>query len=334
MLIDVGHSPSNWKWIETDLWKYAKLIYACILLNLFNTNRDLVRPALQGFVTSMVLILALTWISVWVEIPWTWSTRNNSTGNHSVFGDYIVENVMMSLFCILSAYRSWSSGIRTQKICWGTIALLSFISITVLSVGRTGFLVLVTGLCTAILVGITPKWRISIFSLLVLGGILSFTASSNLQNRFTLAVQEAQNHENPETSIGHRLYNYQTILEMISEKPVLGHGTGAFHTEICRFLKPGMDCQIYNWHPHNQFLFFTADYGILGLLVYAGFIIGLYKTAFRSLDPEAKTLLASFASILLIDSLFNSPFYSSIESHFFLYMAALLISLSRFQQKR
>lgn len=163
---------------------------------------------------------------------------------------------------------------------------------------------------------------------LVLG--FAFGTSSMLQNRFSMAVAEAQRHDvDNMSSIGHRLYNYKITPKLIAEKPFFGHGTGAYHTEICRFVEQQDGCQTFSWHPHNQFLFFGADHGLLGVALYILLILSLYRTALKSPNLDAKVLLCALASILLVDSLFNSPLFSSRESQFFAFMIGLLVSMSQ-----
>jgi O-antigen ligase len=134
--------------------------------------------------------------------------------------------------------------------------------------------------------------------------------------------------ENTASSIGHRLFNYETALALMLERPWWGHGTGAFHTEICRFVSPELNCGRFNWHPHNQFLFFGVDHGLIGIVLYVGLILSLFKAALDSSKKTPRVLLACLASILLVNSMINSPLWSSIESQFFIFMMGLLVSMA------
>jgi O-antigen ligase len=115
---------------------------------------------------------------------------------------------------------------------------------------------------------------------------------------------------------------------MMAESPIMGHGTGAYHTEICRFLDKPEWCEIFRWHPHNQFLLFGANHGLIGVLLYVALLASLYRVAMRSDHAQGKVLLVSLTSILLVDSMINSPLFSSRESHFFLFMMALLVAMN------
>ena len=334
VLLGMIHTPADPSWIGLHLNKYARLLYAIVIVCLLAGRPRLQRLALAGFVTAMLVTLALTWLSVWIDLPWTWSWKNREIhpGNHSVFGDYITQNVMMALLCVIAVQRSVMSAGAARKAAWGAVALLGGISITHLSVGRTGFVVLLAGLLTAALMGLRGRIRLGAIGAVVACCVLGLALSSTLQNRFELAIEQARHRETDiQVGVGHRLFNYRTTPRLVAEKPWLGHGTGAYHVEICRVLDQPQTCPTYSWHPHNQFLFLAADNGIVGAVLYLLLILYLYRIAGRSERAEARIPLGALATIFLVDSLFNSPLWSSIESQFFMYMTALFVSMARTQ---
>jgi len=207
--------------------------------------------------------------------------------------------------------------------------VLTVISITHLSAGRTGLVLLVVALVTYSLIMVRGKWRVVALIGIVVTMAIAIGSSSIINMRITKAIEEAQRHDvDNVSSIGHRLYNFRTTYDLILDKPLFGHGTGGYHTEVCRFLKTSDSCERYNWHPHNQFLFFGADHGFIGIALYVLLILSLYYVALRSPNLDARVWLCSLTSMLLFNSLINSPLYSSRESQFFLYMMALLVSMA------
>ncbi len=329
VLIGTAWSPGNWEWISLHLAKYAKLLYAVVLVLLLTGRGNLQRAALNAFIAAMLFILLSTWLNVWFVLPWSITQETGWGKTHHVVGDYITQNIMMAFFAVLAVQRTMQPALPKQRAFWGITATLAIVSISHLSQGRTGLVVLLAGLLSYAAVVARGKRLVAAVAgvSLVLG--LAFASSNILQNRFNEAVAEAQQRDVDQgTSIGHRLYNYKTTWNLISERPIFGHGTGAFHTEICRFIDASKDCPYYAWHPHNQFLFFGADHGIVGMILYVMLILGLYHTAAKSVSKEGQILLCALASILLVDSLFNSPLFSSRESQFFAYMIGLLVSMN------
>lgn len=328
VLLGVLYTPAGWNWVGLHLGKYAKLLYAALMMALLAGKDRLQKAALNAFVAAMLVTLVSTWLNVWFLLPWSASQETGWGKSHHVFGDYITQNVMMGFFCALALHKAVQTPALTRRVAWAAVTLAAVLSVTHLSQGRTGYLLVLTSLLTYALVVARGRWLV--FSVLgvVMAGVLTLAASDVLQNRFTQALEEARASDvSNESSIGHRLYNYKMTPRLIAEAPLFGHGTGAYHVEICRVLERPEQCQVFGWHPHNQFLFLAADHGLLGAGLYLALIVGMYMTALRSQGPTARALLAVLASVLLVDSMVNSPLWSAREGHFFMYMLALLVAM-------
>lgn len=329
VVLGLLYTPAPWSWASLNLGKYAKLVYALVILLLLLQVPQWQRWALRAYVGAMLFVLASTWLNVWFVLPWSYSKQPGWGLSHHVLFDYIIQNVMMSLFVVYALtqvqWRNWN----WRSTAWLLVTALAGLSISHLSVGRTGLLLLVAGLLAWVVYSWGGRRLLIGLPLAVLVGVLLVMSSSLLKSRFELAWQEFGNrHADPLSSIGHRAYNYEKTPQLIAEKPLLGHGTGAFHTEICRFVDKPEWCPIFNWHPHNQFLMFGADHGLVGMLMYAGLILSLFVTAWRSPHQNPRIWLGALAAILLVDSMINTPLFSSSESHFFVYMMALLMAIN------
>lgn len=330
ILIGILYTPAPWSWVEVNLGKYAKFVYAVVLMLLFEQRPDLLKRALTAFVIAMLFILVSTWLNVWFVLPWSVSKQPGWGVTHHVFGDYITQNVMMSFFVVLALSKVKKPFFEASSWMWLLVAVLAAGSITHLSDGRTGLLLLLAGLISWLVVRFKRKQVWLAILVLVVLTIIALSSSKVLSDRFVLGWNEFVNRDaDVMTSIGHRVYNYQKTPQLIAESPVVGHGTAAYHVEICRFVDKPEWCDMFIWHPHNQFLFFAADHGLVGVLLYVALLASLYRVAWRSRQPQAKVMLTALTSILIVDGMFNTPLFSSIESHFFLYMMALLVAMSR-----
>ncbi len=331
LLIIVGafYTPASRGQVIEHLGKYSRLIYPVVLLFFLWQNSRLQKVALYSFAAGMMFVAISAWLSVWFVLPWSASKSPGWGNNHYVFGDHITQNVMMAFFVIIALHHALHARLIKHRWLWLICAVLALVSITHLYHGRTGLLVLSAGLAAYAFAFFEGKRLASVIVMLCLGIAALVLTSSSMQSRWNLAIAEAeQSDSNKETSIGHRLYNYKITPQLIAEAPIFGHGTAAYHDEICKFVQPADRCSIFNRHPHNQFLFIGADHGILGILLYSLLIVFLFYAAKKSFQPHARLLLYAFASIVLFDSLINSPLYSSRESQFFSYMAALLLSMA------
>lgn len=325
VLMGVLYTTAPWTDVQLNVGKYTKFLYALVLWLMLTGRPKWQSRAMAGFSIGMLYVLAATWISEWVQLPWL---KEKYLG-WAVAGDHITQNVMMSFFVVYALTKIQKSALSHVKFFWGAVAVLGALSVTHLSTGRTGLILLFV----ALLVGSVFKLGVARLKWIAVAaaclGAVVFSTSESMKSRFSLAWQEWQHADvDVFSNIGHRLYNYKITPQLIAESPIYGHGTGAFHTEICRFVDKPEWCATFNWHPHNQFLMFGADHGAIGMLLYAAFLASLFWLAWRSSHSVARIWLACLTAILLVDSMFNSPMFSSYESHFFLYMLALLVAMN------
>lgn len=307
------------------LLKYAKLLLALVFMAVLMDTATR-RHCLYAFMAAMGFVLASAYASIWVPLPWSATQQTGLGVDHTVVGDYITQSVMMTFFVLACLARAGQARAGRARAGWVLVALLGAISITHLAWGRTGVFVLASALVVAGL-AVAPGRR----KLWVLGGVLALMAlvaasSPLLMGKVRMGWQEVQNHENNRhTSLGHRLYNYQSALTLARQHPLLGSGTGSFETEACLLPSSPANCQEFGWHPHNQYLFFLVENGIGAMLLFVLLIASLFHAARPRSTPD-KFLLLGLATALAADSLINSPLFSARESHFFILMIALLVA--------
>jgi O-antigen ligase len=330
VLVGLAYTTATWQWASINLGKYSKLALVVPLMLLLHDRPVWQQRAMNAFGLGMTFILASTWLNIWLVLPWSASKTPGWGVSHHVMYDYIIQNVMMSFYVVYALLQADKHKQAHWRAIWLVLAAGAIFSITHLSQGRTGVVVLVP----ALLAYGAARWgaRKTLIALPLTAIVLGATAmsSSVMRERIEQAYTEFSNRDTDVfSSIGHRLYNWKTTSKLIAEAPVIGHGTGAYHTEICRVLDKPEWCNIFHWHSHNQYLFFAADHGLIGAGLYIALIASLFVVAYKSPHPTARTLLFTLASILAVDSLFNSPMFSSKEAEFFLYMMALLVPMCR-----
>lgn len=330
VLVGMTYTTAPWQWSSINLGKYSKMAYVVAVMLALYKQPNWQTRCLNAFAIGMAFVLVSTWLNIWFVLPWSSSKTPGWGLSHHVMYDYIIQNVMMSFYVVYCLVRSNEKRDRAWKALWRVLALMAVISITHLSQGRTGVAVLIP----ALIAYSASQWggRRALYALPVLLVVMAAaTMSSSVMRERIEQTQLEFFHRNSDTfsSIGHRLYNWKTTPQLIAEKPVFGHGTGAYHTEICRFMDKPEWCDTFRWHTHNQYLFFAADHGLVGAVLYIALIASLFVVAYRSSRRPERALLFALATILAVDSLFNSPFFSAKESEFFLYMMALLVAMCR-----
>jgi O-antigen ligase len=330
VLVGMLYTPAPWEWSSINWGKYTKFIYAIVLMLLLYGRPDWQRRSLLAFEVGMLFILVSTWLNISFILPWSASKALGWGVSHHVMYDYIVQNVMMGFFVAYALSKLSRSASRGWNTFYVVVALLALVSVTHLSTGRTGLIVVAGALAAFLFARIGVRRALLAVPALLIGlGALLMTSDVML-SRFQQATTELQNIDNDRySSIGHRAYNYKTTPRLIAEKPLFGHGTGAYHTEICRVLDNPNDCQTYRWHSHNQFLFFGADYGLVGMALYIALIFSAARVAWRAQSQSHRLMLFGLLGALVADSLINSALFSARESHFFLYLLALLVVMCR-----
>ena len=147
---------------------------------------------------------------------------------------------------------------------------------------------------------------------------------SDKSNRMNEAVTSTQAYLKPvpeqtESSMGLRYTYWKNSLKLIAEKPLVGHGTGSFSKEYRRIVKEDW---MASKNPHNEFFMIGVQLGLLGLIIYLGFLASQYYYA-KKLQNENKWLAQGLLLSLIITSIFNSPLMDHNEGHWFATMIAL-----------
>jgi O-antigen ligase len=327
IVIGSTYSSADFNDIYFQLTKYSKLFLILIVISLFKEKkwRDL---GVNAFAASMLITLLLSLGSVFLSIPLV----KGGAGNHYVFKDHIAQNLMMSFFVILMLTKSFYETRVTVKLVYLFVAVIAAVDILFLVQGRTGYFSLLLGLL--ILAGFffpMRRWPVLIIAgTLCVSGVFYF--SDNFSSRLNLAVLEYKNQESNElTSVGQRVEFFKKSIVLIKERPLFGWGTGAYGKEFCRVAISPEWCQAGKAHPHNQFLSFGVQFGILGIIFYLAFLGSIVKAA-EKFDSADKALLIGLLGILIVDSFFHAPLFLVAEAQFFILMLGILSAGSLVQK--
>lgn len=324
--------PSDW---IGHITKYLKIglipIWSLILLN----NPQAIVLCLYAIIATLLFIVASTWMNVWFILPWSVTKTPGWGVSHHVFGDYITQNVMVAFLVLwLLVHQDQHSKTIVSRLGWLAVAAAAGLSITHLSYGRTGVVLLCAALAIYFINAYRGKSLLVGAALIVSLIVAAVVTSDAMRARIAQAWTEAMHHQvDIQSSIGHRLYNYKITPRLIAQNPLLGGGTGSYHTSICQFVDPAVPCTTYNWHPHNQFLFFGAEHGIVGAALYLAMLFAFVRLGRRCRDFIPRVLLFGTTLLLATDSLFNSPLWSARESHFFTLTLGILIAYCLWSQK-
>ena len=295
------------------IMKYRELVFIPILISFLTTERYR-SWVWTGFIIASVLILLISYLMHFGILDL------NKQGDPS-FKSRITHSIFISFFAFYCAHKVYD-GKRYAKLYWILLVLCVY-NLFFIVEGRTGQLISVS---LVLLFGVQRFTRkvflLTVFVMVIL--LALFLAFSDKSARINEGIASTQAYlqsqpEKTEFSMGSRFTFWGYSLKLIAEKPLLGHGTGSFAKEYGRIARSE---HLTAKNPHNEFLMISVQLGLLGLLIYLGFLASQYYYA-KKLPNKEKWLAQGVLLSLIVTSLFNTPFMDHAEGHWFASMIAL-----------
>jgi O-antigen ligase len=306
--------------------KHARVLFAVIAIALLADERWR-RRVFVAWMIAMFVTLVLSYVhSVWA-FPLARATREAVSGDHYIFKHHITQNVMMSVFAaaaLVEALRAWRGQSRRLAVAWMVVCAAAAVNVLFFVVGRTGYITLIASLLVVSFMLGRPKQRWALVAVVALSLSVLLASSQNVQHRLEAMIAEVETHavDGVGTSTGMRMEFAQRSLELFSTRPIAGWGTGSYSREFCRIAKTEAWCSAGRYNPHNQFLFFGVQLGLLGVLAYV-FWIASAAYVLRRVPQYEKALATAILVTLVIHSLLDSPLYIVTESTWYPLMLAI-----------
>ena len=334
MLLGAIYSNAPAADVKLALSKNLKLLLFLVALSLLD-QRIWVERSLNLFTASMLLVLVLSLLSVWIAIPGLRVDHVQSgdaqgmARDYTVFKDHIIQNLMMTLLVLIAALRAIGAERPRQRLFWSAVVLLAAFDVLFLVHGRTGHLTVIAVLILVSLVNLPARFR-----LVAIGAIAGLVVGAygfmpEIRSRVDQAIAALQTIGEQDTSpVGQRFEFYRVTLELIRDRPWLGWGIGSYRTEFCRAVDSAQWCGFGGFHPHNQFLLYGIQIGVIGILAFAWYVCTPLIGSMR-LPTRTRTLVWGMTLMLFIDALFNVPHFFANEAHFFILMLATIHAAAR-----
>lgn len=293
--------------------KYRELFFIAVLFSFLTNERD-VNWAWKAFVIASVITLLASYLMD-IDIIST-----NKQGDPSI-KSRITHGIFIAFFVFYCLHKVSDGGPYSRFYLIGVI--MSLYNIFFIVEGRTGQLIALALILLFAIQRFGNKGRIlTLFA--VTAFLVLFLSFSDKANRINEGFANTQaflqpKPEQTESSMGQRYTFWKYSLKLIAEKPLLGHGTGSFAKEYQRI---AMGEQFITVNPHNEFVMVGVQLGLLGVLVYLGFLASQFYYA-RKLPANDKWLAQGLLVLLAITSLFNTPFFDHAEGHWYACMIAL-----------
>ncbi len=295
------------------LSKYRELLFIPLLTSFLSTERTRYW-AWNAFIISSVLILVISYLM-------HFGILNLNNQGDPAFKSRITHSIFISFFGFFCAHKAYD-GKAYKKLYWLLFIACAY-NLFFIVEGRTGQLIAVSLVLLFAVQRFTKRGLImTVFVVGIL--MLLFLNYSDKATRFNEGVVNMQSDLKPgpeqsQTSMGQRYMFWRYSLELIAEKPLFGHGTGSFAKEYERIASTET---MMAKNPHNEFLMVSVQLGVVGLLIYLGFLASQYFLSKKLADQE-KYVAQGLLLTLIITSLFNTPIMDHAEGHWFLMMIAL-----------
>jgi O-antigen ligase len=304
----------------TVLKKYRELLYFLIPLTLFQDNEKGVRSGVTAFICGCSLLMLLSYAMYFSIIPM--EKYGYSTVHH------ITHSFFMAVLAFFSLQRGFIPG-KYRYLYFG-IAALASINLFYIAPGRTGMLVFI-GLA---LITFFQKLSLqkSLVACVVACSLIAglFLTSDNFASRIKLAITEIEDYQpdaqESRSSMGMRFDWWQNSIDIIREKPLLGHGVGSFAHIQGRLIEGSSTKPTDN--PHNEYLLLTAQVGLVGTALFIGWLATIFFTSF-TLDPKTRHPVQYVVVAMATGCLMNSFLFDSHQGHFFAVIAGLLCAGQR-----
>ena len=324
------YSSSTWADASDYLSKYARLAYIPFLAAaVLNTRHAL--WVLAGFSAGMLLTLLVSYgIAMVPDACGLLGLKGGGPQwNPTVFKLHITQNYFMALAAALWAYVFIALRGNPKARLWANTALvfavLALLNVLFMVDGRTGWVVV--GVLLAYLFHQRFGWKGALA-----GGAagvalmaLAVVFVPALQQLFSAAIQEFQvwlEHGVAEGRSGMRLTYYTHAVQAIAEKPWFGHGLGGVREALNLSALNDPNFALNN--PHNQYLLFGVQIGLLGLAAYMAYWGLLFQSASKM--HEGRSVPMAFLLTFAVANLFNSFHFDMSEAMLFVVAGALVCS--------
>ena len=277
------------------------------------------RRCWNAFGLGIAILLVHILLLQWTPLPWVSSTDPNS-----VFFNPLPQSVALALFCAWCVHHGLSkeTGRAFRLLIWIGFLVGSYV-VFFLSLQRIGYLSWTIGCGVSLYFAVATRSRWIPLALFVAAAVGLVTASDGARERIQQGFHEVWDYkfQNNYSSIGSRLHMWYVSGQLVWESPVRGHGLGSYPVLAESVFNDHAMCEQGCKHPHNQYIFYLFEFGMVGLGIFA---IAMWKTARRFYSAGDRN---AFPLIVFIVFLVAGLVESTLWYRGFFYLFAPLLGL-------
>jgi O-antigen ligase len=319
------YTPVSFSVILDTLKEYRILLYIPIVMCLCENRREAPQYVLNSFLAGSFVALLASYLLFFGILPNKYSYAPTfhtllSPTPHSGFMALFIFILLIKLLkkkkyaiygvpiIILASYNLFFQvGSATGMVIF--FALMLLLAFHYLSVKKITVICLVLGVLSSSLYYSSPKVVSELDE--IVDTLQTYEiGSGTMRNNVSL-----------------RLDWWLSSYLLMREKPLIGHGTGAFEMVHNEFVK-GTNIEPRS-HPHNEYWYSGVQIGIPGVILFCLLLFAPFWASFQFKDQE-RLILQGIVVFFAIGNIFENWLIGSATGNFYVIMvAALLTSLQK-----
>ncbi len=321
-VVGLTYTDAPMSYALKNVFTERKIVYILPLALIFSDRRPKMR-FLVAFLLTSVVGMAFSFALVNQHLH-----GRLGLNPAAVFRSHATQGMVFAICVALSLWFGFTQQTPWRRWAFFVLAAAFFLNMVTVTPGRSGYVVILV-----LIVWAFSMWRgfkgvaIGLLAASLLG-IGAFYTSSSVHGRVMEGFNEVRNFSTSlhETSLGRRMVQYETTLDMIKENPIFGVGTGGYKKHFSAIAEE----KYTGWRavpfddPHNQYLFVAAENGLVGLATFL-FMIGMVlKYCLRGGSIYGK-MAAGCLLAWCATSLFSGHFRTFPEGHLIAFIIGILM---------
>lgn len=325
MLISFFWTEATLSEAVTSMNKHARLLWLIAIFYLLQSKNEAI-SALKLLVLGQIFVVVCSYL-MWFGVPIPWAKAGNPPELGILFTSTLEQPIMGTLMLSLIWFYRGNFPSRWAQISIWLVMSLTVANVLLIMTGRTGYLVMLFFIFIAAYFALPSRLRILSIILPIILFFTLMTTSTNFQSRVNNVITDIKNYQPNKTIYGQatRIDYWYLCLIAVSEKPLIGHGVGSWRYNYLRLGGIEKDPPLT---PHQEFLMWAVESGMIGLFLILGFYICLFRDALQLKKTDSQSLITA-ASIAALTGLMNCPLFGVQTGEFFLFIFAALLVKER-----
>lgn len=308
--------------IVPSLMRHARFWVLVAVWYLIDTPRQ-AWTVIKCLLAGHVFLVVTSWL-MWsgVKVPWAVGMAADDLSQGIPFASRLEQPILYTLAMTQVWYwREHLSARARSWVLWGVLGL-TFLNFALVMTGRSGYVSLLLAMSLMLLLGLPKRWRVGALVVPLLAAVVLYNVSPRIHEGANLVYSDVVRYQQGDisTNQGQRLEFWHRSLQAIQDAPWLGHGVGSWNKT---YLEHGGAYPTVS-NPHQQFLLWAVEAGLVGLLALLAIFWALWRDA-RDLPRPASHALWVVTGVSLGISMMNCPFFGAgLGEYFGLLMGVLL----------